>query len=73
MVHFIRHSTTERPAWIGPGRLATAVGTLAVIPVALELPALIALGLVPALCSALIAWDVVHYREHRIEVRQARP
>ena len=73
LVHFIRRSTTERPGWIGPGRLATAVGTLAVIPVALELPALIALGLVAALCSALIAWDVVHYREHRIEVRQARP
>jgi low temperature requirement protein LtrA len=73
LVHFIRRSTTERPAWIGPGRPATAGGTLAVIPVALELPALIALGLVAALCSALIAWDVVHYREHRIEVRQARP
>ncbi len=73
LVHFIRRSTTERPGWIGPGRLATAVGTLAVIPVALELPALIGLGLVAALCSALIAWDVVHYREHRIEVRQARP
>ncbi len=73
LVHFIRRSTTERPGWIGPGRLATAVGALAVIPVALELPALIALGLVAALCSALIAWDVVHYREHRIEVRQARP
>jgi low temperature requirement protein LtrA len=73
LVHFIRRSTTERPGWIGPGRLATAVGTLAVIPVALELPALIALGLVAALCSALIAWDVVHYREHRMVVRQARP
>ena len=73
LVHFIRRSTTERPGWIGPGRLATAVGALAVIPVALELPALIALGLVAALCSALIAWDVLHYREHRIEVRQARP
>jgi len=73
LVHFIRRSTTERPAWVGPGRPATAGGTLAVIPVALEVPALIALGLVAALCSALIAWDVVHYREHRIEVRQARP
>jgi hypothetical protein len=40
---------------------------------ALELPALSALALVAALCCALIAWDVVHSRQHRIEVRQARP
>src|SRR6266540_1434106 len=29
--------------------------------------------LVTGVCCALIAWDVIHYREHRIEVRQARP
>jgi low temperature requirement protein LtrA len=73
LVHFIRHTTAERPGWIGPGRLATAIGMLAAIPAALELPALIALALVAAICCSLIAWDVVHYREHRIEVRQARP
>jgi low temperature requirement protein LtrA len=73
LVHFIRRATTERPGWIGPGRLATAIGMLAAIPAALELPALSALALVAALCCALIAWDVVHYRQHRIEVRQARP
>jgi hypothetical protein len=39
----------------------------------LALPALAALGLVAALCWAPIAWDVIHYREHRTEIRQARP
>ena len=73
LVHLIRRTTAQRPGWISPGRPATAVGMLALIPAALELPALTALALVAALCCALIAWDVVHYREHRVEVRQARP
>jgi low temperature requirement protein LtrA len=73
LVYFIRRVTTERPGWIGPGRLATAVGMLALIPAALALPALAALALVAALCWALVAWDVIHYREHRIEVRRVRP
>ncbi len=73
LVHLIRRTTTERPGWIGPGRLAAAIGMLAIIPAALELPALSALAFVSALCWALIAWDVIHYREHRIEVRRARP
>jgi low temperature requirement protein LtrA len=73
MVHFIRRATTDRPGWIGPGRLATGIAMLAVIPAALELPALASLALVTGVCCALIAWDVIHYREHRIEVRQARP
>jgi low temperature requirement protein LtrA len=73
IVHFVRRTTTERPGWIGPGRLVTAIGTLAVLPAALELSALAALALATAVCCALIVWDVVHYREHRVEVRQARP
>jgi low temperature requirement protein LtrA len=73
MVHFIRRATTERPGWIGPGRLVTGMAMLALIPAALELPALASLALVTGVCCALIAWDVIHYREHRIEVRQARP
>jgi low temperature requirement protein LtrA len=72
LVHHTRRTTAERPGWIGPGRLATAIGTLALTPAALELRALTALALVAALCWALIAWDLIHYREHRIEVRQAR-
>jgi low temperature requirement protein LtrA len=72
LVYLIRRVTTDRPGWIGPGRLATTIGMLAVIPAALALPGLAALALVAALCWALIAWDVIHYREHRIEVRRAR-
>ncbi len=72
LVRLIRRTTTERPGWIGPGRLATAICTLALIPAARALPALAALGLVAVLCWALIVWDVMHYRQHRVEVRQAR-
>ena len=46
---------------------------LAIIPAALALAALVALGLVAALCWALIVWDVLQYREHRSEVRRVRP
>ena len=73
LVYLQRRTTSERPGWIGPGRLAAGIGTLAMIPVALALPALAALALVTALCWALIVWDVRHYRQHRVEVRRDRP
>ena len=73
LVYLLRRTSSERPGWIGPGRLAAAIGTLALIPVTLVLPALAALALVAAVCWALIVWDVRHYREHRIEVRGTRP
>jgi len=73
LVRFIRRTTSDRPGYIGPGRLAAAIGTLALIPAALALPALAALALVAALCWALIGWDLLHYREHRVVVREARP
>ncbi|MGH3071670.1 MAG: low temperature requirement protein A [Gaiellaceae bacterium] len=73
LVHAVRRATDSRPGWIGPGRLVTSIGMLALVPAALEVSALTALALVTALCSALIAYDVVHYREERAEVRQARP
>ena len=73
LVFFIRRTTSDRPGWIGPGRLAAAIATLAVIPVALAVPALVALTLVAAVCWTLIVWDVLHYREHRVEVRRDRP
>jgi low temperature requirement protein LtrA len=73
IVRFLRRTTSQRPSYIGPGRLAAALGMLAVLPAALELPALTALALVTGICCALIAWDVSHYREHRAEVREARP
>ena len=73
VVRSIRRTTADRPGWIGPGRLAAAIGMLALIPAALALSALTALALVAGLCWALIVWDVLHYREHRVEVRRARP
>ena len=73
LVYFIRHTSSERPGYIGPGRLAAAVLTLALIPAALELPALVSLGLATAVCCGLIAWDLIHYRQDRVEVRRARP
>jgi low temperature requirement protein LtrA len=73
LVDHIRRTTEQRPSWIGPGRLAAAIGTLSIIPAALEFRALAALALAAGVCSALIAWDVVHYRVHRVEVRQVRP
>jgi low temperature requirement protein LtrA len=56
----------------GRGRPVTAVLLLALTPAALELPALAALALVAAVCAALIVYDVVHYREERARVREAR-
>jgi low temperature requirement protein LtrA len=73
LVALIRRTTEERPSWIGPGRLAAAIATLASIPAALAFPALVALALVACVCWALIVWDLLHYREHRVQVRQERP
>jgi hypothetical protein len=69
----MRRTSAERPAWIGPGRLVAGLAMLALIPAALELPALASLALATAICCALIAWDLIHYREHRVEVRRERP
>jgi low temperature requirement protein LtrA len=73
IVYVVRHTTEERPGWIGPGRLIASIAALAVIPIALTVPALAALAIEAALCWALILWDVRHYRDHRVEVRRARP
>jgi low temperature requirement protein LtrA len=72
IVHFARRTTQETPGYIGPGRLAAGVAMLAILPVALEVSALTTLALVAAACCGLIAWDVLHYREHRTELREAR-
>jgi hypothetical protein len=59
------------PGYIGPGRLLTGIVTLMLIPAAFEWAALAWLGFV-ALCCPLIAWDAIHHREARVEVRQER-
>jgi low temperature requirement protein LtrA len=72
-VYSVRRRTSERPGWIGPGRLGAAIGMLVLLPVALEVSALTALALVTGLSCALIVWDVLHYREERGRIREARP
>ncbi len=73
VVRLVRSTTTERPGWVGPGRLVTGVGMLALLPVALEVSALTSLALVTVLCWALVVYDVFHYREERSRLREARP
>jgi hypothetical protein len=63
----------ETVGWFGVGRPTATLAALAVIPAALALPALAALALVTAVCCALVAYDVVNYRQERAQVREARP
>jgi low temperature requirement protein LtrA len=56
----------------GPGRSTATIVLFALIPVALEVPALAALALVAAVCCSLIVYDVIRYREDRAQVRLKR-
>jgi low temperature requirement protein LtrA len=42
---------------------------LALIPAALAVPALVALALVAAVCSFVVAYEVLRHRSHRLQVR----
>jgi low temperature requirement protein LtrA len=57
---------------IGHGRPVAVVALLALLPIALRVPALAALALVSAACVALIAYEAIRYREHRAQIRSAR-
>jgi low temperature requirement protein LtrA len=73
LVYLIRHTRTDmRPGWIGPGRLAAGVAMLLLLPAALALPALTSLAVATAICAGLIAWDLIHYREDRVDIRRQR-
>jgi len=50
-------------------RTIGAVVSLALIPVAVAVPALAALALVSAVPSLVVAYEVLRYREHRFQVR----
>ena len=50
-------------------RTIGAIVLLALIPAAVAIPALAALGLVSAVCSSIVAYEVLRYREHRFRVR----
>jgi low temperature requirement protein LtrA len=58
---------TTRRLW--RRRTIGAVVLLAVIPAALVIPALAALGLVSAVCASLVAYETIRRREHRTQVR----
>jgi len=51
-------------------RLLAAVVALGLYPLAVELPALLMLGLVATLLCGLIAYEVRHFSERRVEVRR---
>jgi low temperature requirement protein LtrA len=50
-------------------RTIGAVALLALIPAAVAVPALAALGLVAAVCSSVVAYEAIRRREHRTQVR----
>jgi low temperature requirement protein LtrA len=52
-----------------PQRLLCAIALLALIPAAVELPALATLGIAAALLAALIAYESVHFAELRDRLR----
>jgi low temperature requirement protein LtrA len=57
---------------LGRGRPVTAVVLLALFPVATAVPSLAALGIVAAVCVALIAYEVLSHREERRAIRGQR-
>jgi low temperature requirement protein LtrA len=50
-------------------RTIGAVVLLALVPLALAIPALAALALVSAVCSLVVAYEAIRYREHRVTIR----
>ena len=46
-----------------------ALTLLALIPVSLASPALAALALVSGVCALVVSWEVIRYRESRVQVR----
>jgi low temperature requirement protein LtrA len=50
-------------------RTIGAVALLALVPAALAMPALAALALVSAVCSLVVAYEAIRYREDRVRVR----
>jgi low temperature requirement protein LtrA len=57
---------------VGRGRLAATVACVALFPVALVVPALVALALVAAVWVVLHAYEIVWWREARAEARALR-
>jgi len=56
----------------GRGRPIATVLLLGLVPVARMVPAVTALGLVVAVCAALIGYEAIRYREGRASIRSRR-
>ncbi|MBD0328658.1 MAG: low temperature requirement protein A [Thermoleophilia bacterium] len=50
-------------------RTVGAIVLLALVPAATTVPALAGLALVAAVCSLVVAYEAIRYREHRVQVR----
>jgi low temperature requirement protein LtrA len=57
---------------LGHGRPIAALVLIALIPAATHMPAAVALALVAAVCVALIAYEAIHRRDVRAEIRARR-
>jgi low temperature requirement protein LtrA len=57
---------------LGRGRLVAALACVALVPVAISVPALVALALVAAVWVALHAYEIIWWREARAETRALR-
>ena len=53
-----------------PQRLAVAIASLALIPVATHADALVSLAAIAFLCAGLIAYEALHFREARERIRR---
>ena len=67
-VAFLRRTTGR----VFRRRTLGALVLLALIPVAVEAPALAALALVSVVCALVVAWEVIRHRESRVQVRHHR-
>ena len=65
LIAFLRRATGR----IFRRRTLGAVVLLALIPVALAIPALVSLALVSGVCTSIVAYEALRYREHRAHVR----
>ena len=54
-------------------RTMGAVVLVALIPLAVAIPALAALALVSLVCTLVVAYEVLRHREHRVQVRHPEP
>ncbi len=65
LIAFLRRATGR----IFRRRTLGAAVLLALIPVALAIPALVSLALVSGVCTSIVAYEALRYREHRARVR----